>query len=160
MIKIIDELLNKKQVDRLLSSIDYSALTTAKGVKNLSKYEFLRKDKFDNNLNETCKRVLPKLLYDNFLQIHILKLPKGGLLDKQSLSHMHNLTPPVASFVSIPLNDDQQFIVDGVTHKFKSGDCIVFDPEHPHEIKPVKKEEIYIVIMIDKVIAKSFADEY
>lgn len=176
MIKVIKELLTNKQAKTILSAVDFSQMkasyghrrrTGAHGVDNLSNYQYGRKDKFNAALNKACAELLPKALFDNYLQVHILHLPKSGLLDKQITwqqaangTHAHKLTPSIASFVAIALHTNQHFIVDDKKYRLNMGDCIVFDPEHPHEIKPVKKEETYLVVMLNKTIAMEFANEH
>lgn len=176
MIKQIKALLTSKQAKAILSTVDFSQMKVsyghrrragANGVNNLSDYQYLRKDRFDDRLNKVCAELLPKALFDNYLQIHILHLTKGGLLDKQVTwqktvrgTHAHDLTPPIASFVTIALRTRQNFIVETKKYTLNIGDAMVSDPEHPHEVKPVSKDETYLVVMLNKTIAKRFADEY
>ena len=176
MIKLIKGLLTNKRAKSILSAVDFTQMknayghrrrTGAHGVNNLSNYRYLRKDKFNAELCGNVIKQLPAILINNYLQLHILHLPKGGLLDKQVTwqqaangTHAHNLTPSIASFVAIALGTKQHFIVDDKKYTLNIGDAMVFDPEHPHEIKPVSKDETYLVVMLSKTIARRFADEH
>ncbi|BBB22284.1 hypothetical protein CVPH_0088 [Abyssogena phaseoliformis symbiont OG214] len=119
------------------------------------------------NLNKACAELLPRVLFDNYLQIHILHLLKSRLLDKQTTwqqadnnNHLHDLTSSITSFLTIALRTNQLFIINDKKYTLNIGDCVVFDPEHPHEIKPVRKDETYLVVILNKTIAKEFVDEH
>ncbi len=115
------------------------------GVDALSEYEFLKRWKFPDALNQVYEQQVPEALRQSSNEVWLLRFPTGGFLDQ------YRASKPLFNCLSIPLNDGGQFTIweNGapVTHTNKAGDGYLFSLADYHQVPPATQDELYLCFL-------------
>lgn len=164
--------ITKKQANALRVAASELTLTDAygqmrragaAGVNNLSRYQYLRENRWSSELREAFAAAFDEQVQESWLEISILRLPENGLLDKQTAWADKVTTvddvPSIAMFAAVALADKQKLILGGKSANYSAGDAVFFTPDIVHEIKKTNKENMWLVLMLARPAAERYLNE-
>lgn len=164
------QFINKNQAQQLHKLARNQRLTPAygqrrrvgeKGLANLSQYSYSKQNRWNADLNAAFETIIDDDIKQHCLQASILKIAKGGLLDKQNAwtgERTADTVPVIAGFMIVALKDQQALVINEQSRHYNAGDCVFFDLEMAHEIKKTSKDNYWLVLMLSKPFIKRHLD--